>query len=178
MKNFYWLVDNACYKIQEPTKTKSYCQAGNGFHWFFLLGSSLCSPSQTSAAVLAIPAMPTASAHITIHGVSPVTVDEDALLARPLLQRYEEEDGGVQDEREQHRSLPSSTSYNSTSQQAIVGANLCPIESLDYEYLLFSLNDRIHTLNASKLTVCKFSFLQFHVVIICYKQFKKKKKNT
>lgn len=93
--------------------------------------------------------MPTASAHIIINGVSPVAVDEDSLLlARPLLQGYQEEE--EEEEREQHRSLRASTSYNSTSQRAIVGANLCPIESLDYEYFFFPLNDHIQTLNVPR----------------------------
>lgn len=84
--------------------------------------------------------MPTPSTHVIIDALSPVAVDEDFVLARPLLQRnQEEEEKGEQEEQEeQRRGLRALASYNSTSQLAIVGANLCPIESLDYEYLFKS----------------------------------------
>lgn len=81
--------------------------------------------------------MPTPSTHVIIDALSPVAVDEDFVLARPLLQRnQEEEEKGEQEEQEeQRRGLRALASYNSTSQLAIVGANLCPIESLDYEII-------------------------------------------
>ncbi|XP_027070683.1 putative chloride channel-like protein CLC-g isoform X1 [Coffea arabica] len=51
-------------------------------------------------------------------------VEEESLLSQPLLQQHEE----------QHHTLRRSAS-NTTSQLAIVGSNLCAIESLDYEIM-------------------------------------------
>lgn len=54
-------------------------------------------------------------------------MDEESLLAQPLLQQRRQ-----QQQEEQHHTLRRSAS-NTTSQLAIVGSNLCAIESLDYE---------------------------------------------
>lgn len=56
-----------------------------------------------------------------------VAVDEESLVSQPLLQQ-----GRQQQREEQHHTLRRSAS-NTTSQLAIVGSNLCAIESLDYE---------------------------------------------
>lgn len=57
-------------------------------------------------------------------------------------------EGGSEDASPLRRAAP-----NSTSQLAIVGSNLCPIESLDYEYTPLPLNTHARTLSLSLCAV-------------------------
>ncbi|KAJ1273125.1 hypothetical protein BS78_06G256800 [Paspalum vaginatum] len=70
--------------------------------------------------------------------------DEEADIEAPLLGSYGSssflldpayEDGGCDDERRRRRLVGSHTQSNTTSQVALVGADVCPIESLDYELI-------------------------------------------
>ncbi|KAL3532287.1 hypothetical protein ACH5RR_005808 [Cinchona calisaya] len=82
-------------------------------------------------------------------------VQDSLLLSQPLILQERQQ----QQQEEQHRTLRRSAS-NTTSQVAIVGSNLCPIESLDYEItenVLFKQDWR----SREKIQIVQYIFMKW-----------------